>query len=263
MIFVPLSVIFNVEAKEGMGLMLSIIKKVLPDAYELLLRRSQILEVINRESPIGRRMLSEKVNLTERVIRNEVKILRDQKLILTTKSGMNLTAKGLQTLQELSKLLDDDCYLSDLENELTHFLGIKDCSIIPGDLDEDVKVLSRVADKTVEIMDYLLGEGKQIITVMGGTTLNEVANQMNSELGYNRDLLFVPARGGLGDDAVIEANIIAQRMAEKTGGHAHGLYAPEHVHKETHKELLKEPEIKKTLLLIEKASLILYSIGKI
>lgn len=241
--------------------MLTIIKKILPDAYTLLLRRKEILEVINQESPIGRRLLSEKVKITERIIRNEVKILKEQHLISTTKSGMKLTKEGLQVLEELKHFLDEDCYLTNLEKELASYLHIKACSIVPGDLDSDPKVLALMGDKAVEIMDCLLGEGKQIVTVMGGTTLNEVANQMDRALGNNRDLLFVPARGGLGDDAIIEANVIAQRMAEQTGGHGHGLYAPEHVHKDIHKELLKEPEIKKTLLLIEKASLILYSIG--
>ena len=37
--------------------MLRIIKKVLPDAFELLVRRNRILEVIHQESPIGRRSL--------------------------------------------------------------------------------------------------------------------------------------------------------------------------------------------------------------
>lgn len=241
--------------------MLTIIKKILPDAYTLLLRRKEILEVIHQESPIGRRLLSEKVKLTERIIRNEVTILKEQNLISTTKSGMKLTKDGQQTLEELKLFLDENRYLTDLEKKLAKSLDIKACSIVSGNLDVDPKVLSLMGKKAVEIMDVLLGEGKQIVTVMGGTTLNEVANQMDQSLGKNRDLLFVPARGGLGDDAIIEANIIAQRMAEQTGGHGHGLYAPEHVHQAIHKELLKEPEIKKTLLLIEKASLILYSIG--
>lgn len=241
--------------------MLDLIKKILPDAYKLLLRRNKILEVINQNSPIGRRMLAEKVNLTERLIRNEVKVLKKQKLILTTKIGMYLTEEGLQTLEELNKYFSEDFYLSDLEEKLADFLKIESSTIVPGDLDQDPKVLSLIADRTVEVMDSLLGEGEQIVTVMGGTTLKEVANHMTSGLGNNRELLFVPARGGLGDEATIEANTIAQRMADQTGGHGHGLYAPEHVHQATHTELLKEPEIKKTLLLIEKASLILYSIG--
>ena len=118
-----------------------------------------------------------------------------------------------------------------------------------------------MADQTVEIMNRLLGDKKQIISVMGGTTLNEVANYMDSDLGKNRELLFVPARGGLGDDPMIEANVIAQRMAQQTGGQFHGLYAPEYVHEQIYQDLLKEPEIKNTLQLVESASLILYSIG--
>lgn len=241
--------------------MLSVIRRVLPDAYELLLRRNRILDVIKQEGPIGRRLLSEKVNLTERIIRSEVEILKESKLISTTKSGMSLTAEGLDTLNQLNKFLYEQTGLNELEKELADFLQIKACSIVPGDLDTDTEALSFMADKTVEVMNHLLGDGKQIIAVMGGTTLNEVADHMDQQLGYNRDLLFVPARGGLGDDAMIEANIIAQRMAQQTGGHGHGLYAPEHVHEEIYEELLKEPEIKKTLQLIESASLILYSIG--
>ena len=245
----------------GSGELLSVIRKVLPDAYELLLRRNYILEVINQEGPIGRRLLAEKVQLTERLIRNEVKVLKKAQLISTTKSGMSLTAEGLATLNQLDNLLDKQNYLHDLEQRLTEKLQIKSCSIVAGDLDQDIKILSKMADQTVEVINHVLGEGKQIIAVMGGTTLNEVANHMNKELAYKRELLFVPARGGLGDDAMLEANVIAQRMAQQTGGHSHGLYAPAHVHIEIYEELMKEPEIRKALELVESASLILYSIG--
>lgn len=241
--------------------MLNIMKKILPDAYELLLRRNKILEIIYENSPIGRRLLAEKVNLTERIIRNEIDILKKQKLVSTTRVGMYLTEEGIQSLEELDKFFNEIFYLTDLEEKLAKFLEIESCIIVPGNLDKNQNVLSLISDKTVEVMDKLLGSGEQIITVMGGTTLKEVASHMTPGLGINRELLFVPARGGLGDEARIEANIIAQKMADQTGGHSHGLYAPEHVHQETHKELLKEPEIKKTLQLIEKASLILYSIG--
>lgn len=241
--------------------MLNIIKKVLPDAYELLLRRNKILEVINENSPIGRRMLAEKVNLTERLIRNEVKVLNRQQLISTTKQGMYLTEDGLLTLKEMDKFFNEVFYLAELEEQLAKVLAIESCTIVPGNIDQDSAVLSLVADKAVEVMDRLLGEGKQIVTVMGGTTMKEIANHMTPKLGNNRELLFVPARGGLGDEVAIEANTIAQRMAEQTGGQGFGLYAPEHVHENTQKELMKEPEIKKALQLIENASLILYSIG--
>ena len=241
--------------------MLAILQKVLPEAFETMLRRYHILDVINREEPIGRRLLSERVHLTERIIRKEVDALKINRLITSTSAGMSLTIDGHETLDELSELLESYTQFYDMEKELAKRLGIQACVIIPGNLDEDSTVLPKMADQTVEIMNRLLGDKKQIISVMGGTTLNEVANYMDSDLGKNRELLFVPARGGLGDDPMIEANVIAQRMAQQTGGQFHGLYAPEYVHEQIYQELLKEPEIKNTLQLVESASLILYSIG--
>lgn len=241
--------------------MLAILQKVLPEAFETMLRRYHILDVINREEPIGRRLLSERVHLTERIIRKEVDALRINRLITSSSAGMSLTIKGHDTLDELSELLESYTQFYEMEKELAKRLDIEACIIIPGNLDEDSTVLPKMANKTVEIMNRLLGNKKQIISVMGGTTLNEVANYMDSDLGKNRELLFVPARGGLGDDPMIEANVIAQRMAQQTGGQFHGLYAPEYVHEQIYQELLKEPEIKNTLQLVESASLILYSIG--
>ena len=241
--------------------MLAILQKVLPEAFETMLRRYHILDVINREEPIGRRLLSERVHLTERIIRKEVDALKTNRLITSSSAGMSLTIDGHDTLDELSELLESYTQFYDMEKELAKRLGIQACVIIPGNLDEDSTVLPKMADQTVEIMNRLLGDKKQIISVMGGTTLNEVANYMDSDLGKNRELLFVPARGGLGDDPMIEANVIAQRMAQQTGGQFHGLYAPEYVHEQIYQELLKEPEIKNTLQLVESASLILYSIG--
>ena len=241
--------------------MLAILQKVLPEAFETMLRRYHILDVINREEPIGRRLLSEKVHLTERIIRKEVDALKINRLITSSSAGMSLTIDGHDTLDELSELLESYTQFYEMEKELAKRLDIQACVIIPGNLDEDSTVLPKMADQTVEIMNRLLGDKKQIISVMGGTTLNEVANYMDSDLGKNRELLFVPARGGLGDDPMIEANVIAQRMAQQTGGQFHGLYAPEYVHEQIYQELLKEPEIKNTLQLVESASLILYSIG--
>lgn len=241
--------------------MLSVIQKVLPDAYETLLRRYRILDVIKKEQPIGRRMLAEKVRLTERVVRKEVDILKINKLISTSSAGMSLTMDGEETIFQLDDLLEREAYYYELGQKLASYLDVKACEVIPGNLDTDPSVLNKMAKRTIEVMNRLLNQDEQIIAVMGGTTLFEVADEMDEDLGNNRELLFVPARGGLGDHTMIEANVIAQRMAQKTGGQFHGLYAPEHVNQQIYGELLKEPEIKNTLDLVESASLILYSIG--
>ncbi|KHF30039.1 Central glycolytic genes regulator [Anoxybacillus sp. BCO1] len=48
----------------------------------------------------------------------------------------------------------------------------------------------------------------------GGTTLAAVAEMMTPDAKY-RDVLFVPARGGLGEDVTNQANTICARMLKK------------------------------------------------
>src|SRR5699024_2621755 len=140
------------------------------------------------EGPIGRRLLSETVQFTERSIRSEVEILKEAHLISTTKAGMLLTAVGLDTLIQLRELVEEENYLLELHNKVAKHLDNQSCSIVPGNFDKDYKILSKMAERTIEVINHLLGEGEQIIAVMGGTTLNKVANHMDANLGYNREL---------------------------------------------------------------------------
>lgn len=59
--------------------------------------------------------------------------------------------------------------------------------------------------------------GKNIVAVTGGTTIEAVAEMMTPD-SKNRELLFVPARGGLGEDVKNQANTICAHMAEKASG---------------------------------------------
>src|SRR5699024_10506045 len=103
------------------------------------------------------------VQLTERLIRSEVDALKKYNLISTTKTGMLLTAEGLETLIQLGEILEEHNYLFDLQNKLAEELNILSCSIVPGDLDKDFHVLSEMADKTVEVINHLLDDKEQII----------------------------------------------------------------------------------------------------
>lgn len=242
--------------------MLSILDHVVPDMIEVLERRFEILDYIDQFSPIGRRALSVKLHLTERVLRNEVEILKEQHLILSSKTGMSLTPLGEQILVKLKDYLGDRREIRSLEQKLTQVLAIEHCTVVPGDSDDLADVLKQMAKKTAEIIDALLDEGRQIISVMGGSTMKEVAHQIPSEIGHQRDLLFVPARGGLGEESTLEANVIAAKLADQVGGKSRSLYAPDHVHQEIYEHLINEPDIKKTLELIEQSNLLIYSIGE-
>ncbi|WP_237585487.1 sugar-binding transcriptional regulator [Alkalibacterium sp. MB6] len=241
--------------------MLSVIEKVAPGTLQILKRRYLILNHLQKSGPIGRRALADLLGFTERSLRSEVDVLRTQGLIKTSTQGMQCTPEGITVIYKLEQLMSQHIQSQEKEARLASYLGIQHCTITMGNSDKNHESLVEMAKVAAEVMDFLLPEGNNTVAVMGGTTMFEVAEAMDKHIGQNRTLLFVPARGGLGESIDIQANVIAENMARRTGGKSRALYAPEHVRMETYSLLLEEPEIKETLEIVENASLVLYSIG--
>jgi len=102
--------------------------------------------------------------------------------------------------------------------------------------------------------------GKNTIAVTGGSTMASVAEVLTPELA-DQELLFVPARGGIGEDVHNQANTISSIMAKNTHSKHRVFYVPDQVSKEIYESLIKEPEIKEVLGLIKSASMVLHGIG--
>jgi len=241
--------------------MLSLIEKIAPGTVDLLSRRYSILEEIKHSGPIGRRALASRLGIKERILRSDIDILRSQELILTSSKGTDITSKGHETLKKLETLKTQFIGSKEKERQLASVLNIHQSIIVPGDADKDTDVTQKMGQSTAELFNVLLPEGNQVVAVMGGTTMSRVADGFKQEFGQNRDLLFIPARGGLGESVDIQANTVAEKMAKKTAGRSQMLHAPEHVSSETYFLLLEEPEIKETLNKLKQASMVLYSIG--
>ena len=241
--------------------MLSVIEKVAPGTLHVLKRRYYILSHIQKSAPIGRRALADRLGFTERVLRKEVEVLRNQGLIKASTQGMECTPTGITVFYQLDELMGQHVQSQEKETRLANALGIQHCTIVIGNSDKDESSLIDMARASIEVIDFLLPEGQSTVAVMGGRTMLEVAEVMSQQIGLHRELLFVPARGGLGESVDIQANAIAENMARKTGGRSRALYVPEHVRMETYSLLMKEPEIKETLEILENASLVIYSIG--
>lgn len=235
--------------------MLSLIEQIAPGTLRLLIQRQEILKEIHALGPIGRRALANQVGLSERTLRTEIEVLKHQELITTSSAGMRITTIGNQVIQKLETILDQQSYLHEMEQALAAKLGISECRI-----QKSSSQLS-LAEMTVDIIDKILPDGDSKIAVMGGTTLRSIAKQFDESLSNNRSLLFLPARGGTGEKASLQANTIADIMATKTHGASRLLYAPEHVRSETHSLLLQEPEIKETLQFLSESILVIFSIG--
>ena len=238
------------------------IELIAPDMVDVMSQRFIILRNISWAQPVGRRSLAQTLGMSERVLRTETDFLKKQELISVTKSGMILTAKGQETIYGLTGLMDQLLGLQQMERRLSKALHIKRCLIVSGDSDKQPQVIDNMGKLVNDTLKMLLPEGPNTIAVMGGTTMAQVANCLSPDLSNQRQLTFVPARGGIGERVEIQANNVCAQMALKTGGKHRALYVPEQVSEEAYRPLLKEPAIQEVVSLIRSSNVAIHSIGE-
>lgn len=234
-------------------------RKLLPDLLQVIQKRYSILRYIAFMQPVGRRSLAASLGYTERTLRSEVEFLKDQNLIMANNIGMSLTSEGKNLLEDLEGFMREIKGIDVMELELKHRLGIRRVIIVPGDSDRSPMVKNELGKACASSMKMLLS-GENIIAVTGGSTMAAVAEMMTPELG-EKDLLFVPARGGIGEDVQNQANTICSIMARNTHSKHRVLYVPDQVSSDIYESLIKEPAIHEVLGLIRSASMVLHGIG--
>lgn len=239
--------------------LLDIQKRLLPDVLEVMQKRYQVLHFIGLMEPVGRRSLAVSLNLTERVLRGEVEFLKDQQLITISTSGMYLTSDGKVLLEQLREVMRELKGIHTIEEELQKKLGLRKVIVVPGDSDESPWVKSELGRAASAYMKAVLKK-KSIIAVTGGSTMAAIADRLAPDYD-NYDLLFVPARGGIGEDVKNQANTICAAMADQTAASHRVLYVPDQVSEEMYQSIIKEPEINEVLQLIKSASMVLHGIG--
>jgi len=234
-------------------------KRLLPDLLQVLQKRYNILRNIGFMQPVGRRSLAVSLGFTERILRSEVDFLKEQNLIYANNVGMSLTAEGKNLLEDLEGLMRELKGIDVMELQLKHRLGIKKVIIVPGDSDESPMVKGELGKACAICMKNLL-DGKNIIAVTGGSTMAAVAERLSPSHHHNK-LLFVPARGGVGEDVANQANTICSNMAKNTDSKHRVFYVPDQVSSEIYESLIKDPEIHEVLELIKSASMVIHGIG--
>ncbi|MFP5112692.1 sugar-binding transcriptional regulator [Bacillaceae bacterium C204] len=239
--------------------LIDIQKRLLPDLLQVLQKRYSILRYIGFMQPVGRRSLAVSLGYTERVLRGEVDFLREQDLIYTNNVGMSLTPEGKNLLEDLEGFMRELKGIDVMELELKHKLGIKKAIIVPGNSDESPMVKGELGKASAICMKKLLS-GKNIIAVTGGSTMAAVAERLSPEI-TQKELLFVPARGGVGEDVQNQANTICSIMSRNTQSKHRVFYVPDQVSTDIYESLIREPDIHEVLKLIKSASMVLHGIG--
>lgn len=239
-----------------------LLETVVPDILTVLQERYRILQHIYWMQPVGRRNLSENLGLTERVLRTETDFLKSLELVVSSKSGMMLTKKGEAIYLQLGSLVDRLFGMRQLEKQLASFFGIDRCLITDGDSDQQRKVISSFGKLLDDALDEQLPNKKNIIAVMGGTTMAMVAEELSILETDQRHNLFVPARGGIGETVSVQANSVSAVMAMKSHGDYRSLFVPEQLSSNAYETLLQEPSIKEVLSLIGEANCVIHGIGR-
>ncbi|MFC4404907.1 sugar-binding transcriptional regulator [Gracilibacillus xinjiangensis] len=239
--------------------LLDIQEKLFPDILDVMQKRYKILQYIQRMQPIGRRSLSDNLQMKERVIRSETEFLNKHGFIAVTSKGMQVTEEGNAVIEKLAEFMNGISEFRVLESQIKDKLQLEQVFIVAGNSDEQPSVKEELGKACVQFLNTIL-TSNQTIAVTGGTSMAEVANQMKPLL-HAPKCTFVPARGGLGEQVENQANTICAQMAKKANGNYRMLYVPDPLSEDSYHSIIEEPTIKEILEMVHDAKVVLHSIG--
>lgn len=239
---------------------IELIKKIAPEIMEIIEKRYLILKSVAYNQPIGRRSLASQLGYKERSIRDEANILKDQGLLDIEIMGMYITEEGRDFLESLDLVYSNMKGIPKLEERLAQILKINKVIIVPGNSGENSMVLRDMGKATSKVLKNKL-QAQDIIGITGGSTMAIVAEEVVSDKKH-RDLIVVPARGGLGRDVETQSNSVAAKLGQKLGGSYRLLYVPDGLEEEALELLLRNEEVKETMELINNMNTLLFGIGR-
>src|SRR5699024_5900602 len=134
---------------------------------------------------------------------------------------------------------------------------LKDFFIVNGDADQNPELQKELYKMMAEELQKMFFDGA-VIYVAGGSTMANVGNYLKAEV---EKLVFVPARGGLGEEVSNQANSIADRLEVATGSGHKVLYAPDNVGENVLESVKLEPAVKEVTELNEASVYLIHGFG--
>ncbi|WP_157404572.1 sugar-binding transcriptional regulator [Shouchella shacheensis] len=234
-------------------------KQLVPELMETMVKRYRMLQYVRLMQPIGRRSLADNLHLSERVVRGEVTLLKQQGLITFTTAGMSISDSGETIFLALEEMMSELLGLRKLAEQLEEKLQVKNVVVVAGDSDENEWVKQELGRAcSLEIKRQV--ERGDVLAVMGGTTLAAVASVMTPD-GTLASTTVVPARGGLGEKVEIQANSVSAEFARRTGASYRLLHVPDQLSEDAYTSLVLEPSVRDILELIASTSIVVHGIG--
>ena len=237
----------------------ALMQAIAPDLAEQIEHRALVLERIDALQPVGRRMLAGMLNLPEREVRSIAAELKENGLISFGAAGMELTPEAHGILPAARRFSRELRGLTKMEAALSKLLDVPRVYIAAGDADQDPHVLHEVGRLAAARLRSFLKSGSTL-AVTGGQTMLEVAHTLPA--GSPKNVMVVPARGGIGRALETQANTVASQIAARLGGHHRLMHLPDDVDDAAMTELRRMSEVTETLELLQRADVVLYGIGR-
>ncbi|SES69602.1 central glycolytic genes regulator [Salinibacillus kushneri] len=239
--------------------LISLQQKVFPEVMEFMERRTNLLKSIQLLQPIGRRSLAEQAKLAERLVRGEVEFFQQQGFVEITSKGIHMTTEGSKVTEQLEQLMQEISGLKVLENQVKEKFQLEKVIVVPGNSDDERRVKQELGKACVSYLKGVL-EDNMTIAVTGGSTMSLVAESMTPL--NKKNCLFVPSRGGLGEQLENQANTICAQMANKAQGEYRLLYVPDPISEKAYQSIIEEPAVKEISNEIQHADIVLHGIGE-
>lgn len=238
-----------------MSELINLQKRLVPEVIDITEKRYSILRAIEFNQPVGRRALAGILGQSERWVRSELDILKDQNLIDIQALGMMVTDEGKEIIYKLRDYISELKGLKDLENTVKAMLDIKEFIVVPGDVENDAQVLVEMAKVAFEYLKEIIKDN-DIISVSGGYSALSVAE--NSYKVDAKNITVVPARGGIKADLERQANIVAAKLAKNIGGNYYLLHLPDNISADMIRRMSDDPDIAKVLEYITNTDILIY-----
>lgn len=234
------------------------VSKLVPELNGLLQRRYRILQMIQASSPVGRRALADLLHVTERVVRNETMILKQEGLIEIKQNGMFCTELGVETIDHLREYIHEISGLTDKERRLAKMLHVEQAIIVSGDAStaEQLTFLGEEAANQLSI----LAQEKDIIAVTGGNTVAAISDHL-TPIAPLHSVQFIAARGGLGSTMGEQANTIVAKFGQRTNATYKPLFVPENLSQQSYEAIRNEPVIQQVTKLYDDVNIVIHGIG--
>lgn len=235
-------------------------QRLVPELTEKLRARYRVLQRIRLHQPIGRRTLAYSLGTTERILRADVELFREQGLIEIGPLGMSMTAMGESLMEELDGVIRTLDGRDAMEQQLSETIGVGRVVVVRGNSEQDDGAQREMGQAAADVLRTYLG-ANCTVAVTGGSTMAAMADVMPRTPALH-GVLVLPARGGLGERVELLAGTIASRLAEKLGGSYRMFHVPESLSLETAQTLSMEPIVQEIAEQIRGADIVIHGIGE-